>query len=696
MRRFFSLAFVVTMAFAGAAHAGKVTIYRDDFGIPHIYGDTPADAAYGLGYAAAEDRLEDIYENIRIATGSAAEFFGEKYVQTDYAMKLVRNAETCAKHFAESPEHLRALSENYIKGVQAFADEHPERVPEWKIDLEPWQPAAIGRAMVLRWPLGTIMDDLNGKPEKPAFTSNEFAVSPSRTADNCAIVLTDPHLTWENLAVFHEARVHGGDMHMSGFFILGSPLLGLGHTDDVGWAFTTGGTDTSDVYMLKLNPNIPTQYEYEGKWEYMKPRFIRVQVKGEATPRQMPALDTRFGPLMAEPDTKNNVAYAGKTPYLDDMGMFEQTWAMVMAKDSDEFYEALRMDHLMEQNIMYGDRRGNIGYARVGRTPIRPEGYDWTKPVPGNTKATEWLGVYDMNDHVRIVNPPSGYMQNCNVSPENMFVGSPMTPDKYNKHVYNVSWDFNNPRGKRLVQLLDANMTITKEDAMAIVMDIYDILAKPWQTALKAAIDAQGAALLKDADFKQAVDDLAAWDGQYEQKSVAAPVMEQLRLKVRDQVDCNAIADAKALSEEDQKELVAGLNDVVQAMKKTYGKTQVTWGEVHVVGRAGNFYPYDGADYGGGAMFTETVRDVDSSEEPKGSGRYVADGGCGSTMLMFLHKDRIESYSCVPWGISNQPDSPHHTDQSRELFSKRKMKPTYFYKEDLTGHINSEKALDVK
>lgn len=694
MRKFILLTLCVAFA-AASAHAGKATIYRDDFGVPHIYADTPAEAAYGLGYAAAEDRLEDLYENVRIAIGNAAEFFGEKYVQTDYAMKLVRNAETCQKQFATAPEILRAISTQYIEGVKAYAAEHPERVPEWKLELEPWHPAAIGRAMVLRWPLGTMMDDLNGKPEKPSFTSNEMAISPSRTTEKCAIILTDPHLSWENLAVFHEARVHGGEMEMSGFFILGSPLLGLGHSAHVGWAMTTGGTDTSDVYMLKLNPEVPTQYEYEGKWEYMKPRFIRIPVKGEAIPRQMPALDTRFGPLMAEPDTKNHVAYAGKTPYMDGTGMFDQTWAMVLAKDGEEFYHALKMDQLMEQNVMYADRKGNIGYVRVGRTPIRPEGYDWSKPVPGNTKATEWLGIYDLDDHVRIVNPPSGYMQNCNISPANMFVGSPMTEDKYPKVLYNVSWDLNNPRGKRLTQLLEGDKEITKEEAIAYTMDVFDILSKPWQDALKAAGDAHGAEMLKDEDCKQALQDLLAWDGQFEQTSVAAPVMERLRLATRDHIDVKAIAENQPLSADDQKELLSILHTTVDEMKKTYGKTRVTWGEVHVVGRNGNFYPYDGADFGGGPTFTETVRDVDSSENPKGSGKYVADGGCGSTMLMFMHAEKIEAYSSVPWGVNNQPNSPYNTNQSRDLFSKRKMKPDYFYKEDLMQHLSSTKELSV-
>lgn len=675
-----------------ALAAGEnVTLYRDKFGVPNIFAETPAGGAYALGYAQAEDRLEDIYKNIRTAIGTMAEFFGPDHVEIDYAMRLARNAELCEENYSSGPPEMRAMAEAYIAGINKYVSEHPERVPEYALDLQPWHCAAIGRAMVLRWPLGTLMDDLGKKPENPQFSSNCFAVAPSRSAMGCPILLTDPHLTWEGLAVFHEARVHAGPIEMCGFWIVGTPMLGLGHNGYVGWAMTTGGPDTSDVYMLKFKMGFPPQYEYEGQMLIPRMKGFEIKVKGEDKPRKMPALYTIHGPLLSEPDAEKGVAYAGKTPYLEAVDNFDQTWKMMTARDAEEFYAALKINALMEQNVMYADRKGNIGYVRVGKCPIRPEGYDWTRPVPGHTKATEWLGLYDLDEHVRVLNPASGYMQNCNISPENMWIGSDLTPERYNRHVYNVSWDFDNPRGKRMRELLAADDAITREEAMAIAMDVYDLLAKPWQEALRAALVA---AEPLSAEAQQAADLVLAWDGTFTRHSAAAPLVRLWRLKAQDHVDLQAIAEGRALSGSDKAALLRYLAEARAEIQRVYGKFPVVWGECFVVGRNNEYFPYDGADFGRKPWnFTETVRDVEAEEQPKGSGRHVANSGSMAAMLMFFHEDGIESYTCTPWGASNQPDSPHHNDQARELYSKRQFKRVWWTREELLPNVESEKVL---
>lgn len=678
-----------------AEASAKATLYRDTYGVPHIYADAPAEAAYALGYAQAEDRLEDIYKNVRMAIGSMAEVFGPEHVEADYLMRVVRNAELCRERLNDIPAHIREMGEQFVAGVNAYIREHPERVPEYALDLEPWHCAAVGRAMILRWPLGALMDDLKGKPETPVFGSNEWAVAPSRSADGRAILLTDPHLTWESLAVFYEARVHAGDLIMNGFCLVGSPLIALGHGARVGWACTTGGPDTADVYMLKLRPGMPTQYEYEGQWKYLDIRLIRIPVKGEPAPRVMPAMYSMFGPLVAEPDFGKNVAYAGKTLYLDDMGLLEQTWNMITAANAQEFRQALAMNHLMEQNIMFADCDGNIGYVRVGRTPIRPDGFDWSKPVPGNTGSTTWLGEHGIDDLVGIMNPPQGYMQNCNISPQNMMENSPLTPDKYRPYIYNVSWDNDNPRGRRARQLLAADDSITKDEAMAIVMETYDLLSKPWQIALKAAIAAAGQNHLHDALFAAAVDDILAWNGQFTQDSTAAPVIERWRLKCQGRIDVGAIAEGATLSATDQTGMLDALAETLDEMKSLYGRRNVTWGDIKKVGRGDEFYPCDGADFGRGKNATVTLRTVEGVETPKGSGRWVAHVGSMSAMLMFFGKDGIESYTCIPWGQSAVPGSPHYMDQGRDLYSKRHMKATWFKKDELLQHLESEKEIVV-
>ena len=127
------------------------------------------------------------------------------------------------------------------------------------------------------------------------------------------------------------------------------------------------------------------------------------------------------------------------------------------------------------------------------RHHIRPKGFDWTAPVPGDTSATAWKGIHPVDDLVHVFNPPQGFMQNCNVSPENMMPDSPFSEERYLTDIFNVGdWEVNNPRGIRTRQLLDNDDSVTREEAIAIVLDVHDIQAERWQKELRAAVDAEG------------------------------------------------------------------------------------------------------------------------------------------------------------------------------------------------------------
>ena len=694
--------FAIGVFFLGASLSAsgeptQGTLYRDTWGVPHIYADTLAEAAYVLGYAQAEDRLEDLYKNIRTATGTMAEAFGPDKAETDYVLKLVKNAEVCQEYWKTGPPHLIAIADRFMQGVQAYVDEHPDKKPEFATDLYGWQCAAIGRTMILQWPLGTIQDDLGKKKEAPPFGSNSFAVAPSRSADGCPILMTDPHLTWEGMAVFYEARMHTKNEDICGYFLVGSPLPALGHNAYVAWACTTGGPDTSDVYMVKLNPHNMFQYDYAGKWLTFDAKAITVNIKGQS-PEVKPALYSIYGPVVAEPDEKTGIAYCGATPYLDQASVFEQMFKMIQARNCGEFHEALAMNQLMEQNISFADRDGNIEYVRNGRTPIRPDGYDWSVPVPGGTDASRWLGIHDIKDLVQIANPPQGYFQNCNCSPEVMMKDSPMTPDKYKKYIYNVSWDFQSPRGARLLELLDADPSVTTEEAMAYTLNVFDLLSRSWQYALKTAAAAVGTQRMTEPIFGKMVSDLLEWNGEFVKESKVAQVYMTWRLKCENEIDIAAIAAMKPLATGDQEKLLALLQAAMDEVKQKYGAIDVAWGDIHLVGRGGKYFPCDGADFGGGKgkkNETATVMNVSGREEVKGSGKYVAFNGSGTLMLSFLRKDGIESYSLVAWGQNGDPKSPHYADQAEKLYSPRKMKPTWFKKEDLLKNVESEKVVTI-
>lgn len=671
------------------------TVYRTEWGVPHIYSDSLEAAMYAFGYAEAEDRLDDILRNVRTALGRMAEAFGKAYVEKDYMLRVFQNPEVSQKAYENGPERIRLICDAFTAGINAYMTEHPDKVPEYGFELEPWHCIAVGRTMILQWPLGTIQDELRNRKENPGRGSNGWAIAPERSADNCAILLTDPHLTWRGIQVFYEARIKAEELDVNGHFIVGAPMMGLGHSANVGWACTTGGPDTSDVYELKVNPENPLQYELDGEWQQAEVVPIQFDVK-DGEPFQRPAVYTVWGPYVDQP--KDGAGYAGATPYLTSEGLLEQMYRMSTAENCEAFYEALGMNEFMEQNLIFADTDGNIQYVRTGRTPIRPEGYDWSAPVPGHTTATKWLGITDIADLVQVKNPASGYMQNCNISPALMYPDSPMVPDKYPDYIYNVSWDSMNPRGRRVLQLLGADDSVTEKEAIAFALDVYDLLAEPWQKALKAAIDTVGQEHMKDEDYKTAVGAMLAWDGTYRAESKGAPVIKFWRLRCENEVDVQAIAEGRELTEADQVKLVDLLKETVGAMKEQYGTIDLAWGDIHVLGRGDIYVGCSGIDYGRGpnkSNKSETLRDVGYRESEDMPGKYVAYKGSVAMMLMFMHPDGVKSFSVVPWGNSNDPASPHYMDQGRELYGPLRFKETCFKKEDLLKNVESEKVVTL-
>ncbi len=685
---------------AGETTPRSVTIYRDTWGFPHIYAETAADGAYGLGYAQAEDRLRDIYISLRTGLGTMSEAFGKQHVDQDYIIRLCRNAEMAEEYWKTAPPHLKEIAENFTAGIQAYVDTHPKEVPDFAVKLEPWKILTIGRAMILRWPLGTLQDDLKNGPrrDRPPMGSNQWAVSPTRTADNTAILLSDPHLTWEGLAVMYEARVHAGDLQMNGYFLIGSPIMGIGHNRHVGWALTTGGPDTSDVYEMTIRMKPQLQYQYDGEWKDAEATLISIPVK-DSTPVVRPAAYTHLGPLMSPPDLKQGKAFVGASPYFKQTGLFEQFYRMVMAKTAHELYEAIGMGQFNEQNIMFADVHGDIGYVRSGATPIRPDGYDWNAPVPGDTSKTAWKGLHKVDDLVHIFNPPQGYMQNCNISPENMMVNSPMKGDRYRNYIFNVSWDTTNPRGERTVDLLDGNRAITREQAIACAMDVYDRVAPKWQQALKAAAESAGVEKLKkNKELAAAVRGILSWNGEYTPEATASAVYKFWRLKCGDKLDLAPLRENRPFDQQTQLQMLSLLEETIGEMKKRYGKWDVPWGEIHVVGRNGKYFPVGGAEYRSGdrtVNFSETLFDVNCKEDKEHPGRYIANNGSMAMILMFFHKDRVESLTCTPWGQSGHEDSAHFMDQGEKLYSKRNMKPTWWAESELRDHIESTTKLTI-
>ena len=207
-------------------------------------------------------------------------------------------------------------------------------------------------------------------------------MAPERTAYDAPLALIDPHLSWYGAFRFYEVRMYGGELELSGMAILGQPLPALGHNRYCSIAMTTGGPDTSDVYEEEINPENPRQYRRDGKWVDMdvKTEVIRVKTEKGTEDKKVDIEFTVHGPVVARKDGK---AYVFAIPYADQVGLMDQTYKMVTAKNLDEMKQALAMQQLMMQNIMIGTVDGDIYYVRVGRVPKRAPGVDWKRAIAG-------------------------------------------------------------------------------------------------------------------------------------------------------------------------------------------------------------------------------------------------------------------------------------------------------------------------
>lgn len=706
MHRVGLLGAMVALCASSASWAGEVTIRRDEWGVPHIFASSPADAAYGLGWAQAEDRLDQLLTNYRLAAGTMAEAFGPDFVEHDFQQRLVGNEEVCRRLYPSLPRELRQMSESFIAGVKTYMADHPDQVPPWAPDLEPWMPAAFGRLIILNWPLGQAKDELDRRAEVdpgfadagPAtspvrlahlpvagpFASNEWAVRPERTADGAAILLIDPHIPWDGPFRFYEFRAHAGRFQVSGFAPLGVPLIGLGHNDHLGWACTTGGPDTTDIYVEQLNPGNPLQYRYDGQWRDAQVRTVEIRVRG-SEPVRRDIVSTHHGPVILR---EGNRAYAMACPYLSEIGLVEQCYRMNLARNLREFQDALAMCQFMEQNVMYADVDGNIYYCRTGRVPVRPQGFDFSKPVPGNTSQSEWMGLHPMADLVQVLNPAEGFLQNCNISPDTMTGTGPVRASDYPAHVFGDTPGRSNSRGRRAVERLSADDCVTQEDAITIALDTHAEGAEAWLRALRHAASATWDAPTT-VRLRPALAILASWGGHMDADSEGATLYRWLREAARHHeppVDADAIGQGRELDGVQQHALLESLAAAVRQLEKDFGRLRVPWGQVHRVRRGDRSWPAAGGESGGGM----TLRAVGTTRD---GAVYYGRSGQNWTQVVFFRKSGVVSFSANPYGQSDRPGSAHYTDQAERLFSRCRLKPTWFRPGALTGHVRSEQVL---
>jgi len=699
----------------------SVTIYRDDWGVPHIYADREEYGFYGLGYAQAEDQLIKLLGAVYWVHGRRAELEGEALLAVDIEQRRWRHAGEGRGGFGRLDPQVQENYRQYLAGLNRYMADYPDKVPAWAPQIEVADLVAFSRAVF--WAgyaavlgpgeckepdveLHASIIDAGNQQLKGA--SNGWVVAPARTANGATILLADPHTELQS-AAYYEYRMQAGQLDSAGFSL--GPLLWQAHNKDVSWAMTTGNPDMWDCYAVEVDPANPARYLYDGKWQDMLQVEETFQVR-DSEPVTEVFEYTRhndvLSPVVARRDGK---AYVVSTSQMHDTGLLDnEIWQMNQAESVFDLQDAMGNLGMFPQNIIAGDFSGNIWYLRAGKTPVRPDGYDFTKPVPGNDSATAWQGYYALEDMVQVLNPPQNFLQNNNVAPDRLFPSKNLQASDYPTGIFNDIPGRVTTRGLRSIEVLSGTEQFTLADAMAHAFDETWITAEYWSMALSYALeqyphwleDNQGEAgdlvlRLRDFNGVAAADSKAALNFYYWRSGMytvlSRPEFEHLRTLPWSREDFSPDF-ATALLEQ--------ASHAATTMVDQLGSTDVAMGEVFRVGRGEQSWPLGGetidtseisscvADLS--PLCERTMRAFASGKLNEQGQRRAYRGSQSMRLVEFT--DPVRSWSLHVYGQSDDPESKHYDDQAR-LLSEGRFKPAYFSRDELEGHIESTTILKL-
>ena len=649
-----------------------VRIVRDTWGVPHIYGKTDADVAYGIGYAHAEDDFATLQEVFAAVRGRGGALVGAEGAKIDFALELTDARAVAKRQMPKLAPDTRALLVAYAAGFNRYAEKHPEEVKLAR--LFPMTAEDVVAGFALRAPFFYGLDNVIGAlvegklPERDAPDvgergSNAFAVAPSRSADGATRLVINSHQPWEGGVAWYEIVVHSEQgWDFAGANFPGAPYPLLGHNRTLGWGNTVNRPDLVDVYKLTLSDD-GKNYRFDGQWVPLERRRVWLGVK--MGPFTLPVPRTLYrsvhGPAIVNDLGAFAIRYAG----IGDASNVEQYYRLNKAKTLVEWRDIMRRQGVASTNFVYADAAGNIGMFYNARFPKRRAGFDWQGVLPGDTSKALWTAYEPFDSGPHLVNPASGYVANANNSP---FIATTASAD-LKREAYSplmgIEHNMTN-RAVRMIELFDADSSITRDELDAIKMDkgfSRKSWVGPWMAALLAVQDptyAEAQALLRTWDWNL--------DGQGRADSLAGlAVAAGARTAYRMQ----------AMPDPAEK-----LADIVAFITTHHGRLDPPLSALLRVERGALSLPVNGGPDALRAIYWH--RDDET-------GRLA--GYTGDSYIMnveWLPGGRLASRSIHQYGAaSTRPQSKHYADQA-PLFVRQQYKPIWFEADDLKPHVERQ------
>ena len=681
------------------SHADNVTIIRDDFGVPHIYGKTDANAVFGMLYAQCEDDFPRVERNYYWAIGRLAEAEGEQALYSDLRARLYMTIDEAKEAYASAPDWLKELCQAYADGINYYLHTHPEVKPKVLTHFEPWFPmfffegsiggdiesvstrrirAFYGSDESLAFEESFKAPDPNEEPQG----SNGFAISGDRTASGNAMLLINPHTSFyfrgESQVVSEEGLNAYGATTWGQFFIY------QGFNENTGWMHTSTRVDFMDDFLETVEERDgKLQYKYGEEWRDVEVSEVTLKYKDgdELKEKTFPTYRTHHGPITG----KIGEQWVATKLNWEPVDALIQSYTRTKTTNHEDFWEMMKIRRNSSNNTVFADSEGNIAYYHGDFIPKRDPQFDYSRPVDGSNPATDWQGMHQLDEIITVVNPDNGWIQNCNSTP---FTAAAENSPKREDYPYYMAPDLENFRGVHAVRLLKDAKDLTLDGLLEIA---YDPQLPAFEKLIPGLIEAYDETRNRDTKLKGAVDALRNWDFRTGEESVAMSIAYYYgSLYNRRGKNPNGLRGNDRVNYfgtgSPYKERLEIFGEAIDQMKADFGTWNTPWGEINRFQRLSgdiNLKYDDEKESIAVGMASSRWGALASFGARKYPGTKRIYGSSGNSFVAVVEfGDRVKAKSMLAGGQSNDPNSPHFYDQAQR-YADAKFKEVAFYKEDV-------------
>ena len=646
----------------------KAEIKRDIWGVPHVYGETDADAAFGLAYAHAEDDFKNIAENMYLYRAQMGLRDGISGAVQDYLIKVLKIRENIDENYLiDLDENVRKVIEAYAAGINYWMIKNPENeyshfFPVTEKDI------VAGFAIQNLFFSGVVssIEKLQREAEiKEEYTSlyrnqqfvtgsNVLAVNSNKTEDKSTRIIINSHQPLEGPLAWYEAHIKSDEgWNMMGGLFPGSPFIFVGFNENIAWGFTVNKPDLSDSYELTINPNNEDQYLLDGEWIDFTKETIKLPVKIFGPIQWTVERDAKYsqhGPVLEVGDKSYALRFSG----MKDIKQVNQWYAMNKSQSIADWISAMKKRSIVSFNGVFADKEGNIFFLHNSSSPLRKEGLDWSNTIDGTRSDLIWDEYVEFEKIPQIKNPSSGWLASTNQDPFKVTNEMDNLSAKDFSPTLGLQTRMTN-RAYRSIELFDSYSSISEQDFDDIKFDNkYSVQSRSYKYISKIfEID------FETDELNYAKNVLRDWDlsTNFDNTSAALGV---------------CVLSNEWISEQGQRipqDPEISFRDCVTELNETYGKVDPKWSERNFIVRGQKKISVQGGP--------DVLRAIYGRNDNEGD--LKAAGGDGLYIHVSWDKDKKQqSKSIHQYGSATQDNTSIHFDDQMDLYVNEVYKPTFY------------------